>query len=393
MTLMDWQAREYLASHPQPPRIPCPVSTCTPDPDSHQIAFSSDRDGGGLEIYAMTADGTCVTQLTDFFDLPFNQSDAVRSTWSPDGNWLLFELHRLSDIDIYVMKLDGSDIKQLTQSGENYDGRWSPDGTKIVFKSNRDGQPLLYLINSDGSNEKRLTNITVLVDQLPSFVPRVWDYDWSPNSQQLVFTGLNPEEKQMDVYTIDINNGKLTNLTNHPSTDEVVAWWPQKDKILFMSDRQVNNDDITWWTLYAMDVDGTNIQRMVDLAPTSVSTDIKMLGWASTNSSELILWKLYDKRGKQQPDKYILNMECTLDSLPKPGSLPRKDCFSKFYSLFSDQFSYYPPSWSSDAPQLIFEGVDMSRHDKHIFTLNHDGSGLTNLTNCSVHDSDPAWSP
>jgi len=35
---------------------------------------------------------------------------------------------------------------------------WSPDGSKIAFTSNRDGKPKIYVIDVDGGNVRRLTN-------------------------------------------------------------------------------------------------------------------------------------------------------------------------------------------------------------------------------------------
>ena len=42
--------------------------------------------------------------------------------------------------------------------GQNFLPMFSPDGTRIAFMSNRDGNPEIYVMNVDGSNVRRMTN-------------------------------------------------------------------------------------------------------------------------------------------------------------------------------------------------------------------------------------------
>jgi TolB protein len=46
----------------------------------------------------------------------------------------------------------------------------SPDGKKIVFQSQRDGNLEIYVMNVDGSEQKRLTN-NPAQDDFPSWSP------------------------------------------------------------------------------------------------------------------------------------------------------------------------------------------------------------------------------
>src|SRR5205085_2324809 len=87
---------------------------------------------------------------------------------------------------IYVMRPDGSNMRQITSFGTdhfNYSGdglnlpddhaSFSPDGKKIIFTSSRDhptglldlnspDQYELYTMNANGSDVRRLTNNSVL---------------------------------------------------------------------------------------------------------------------------------------------------------------------------------------------------------------------------------------
>jgi Tol biopolymer transport system component len=96
--------------------------------------------------------------------------------------------------DIFVMNVDGSGLKQLTDApGEDGFPTWSPDGTKIAFSTTRDDcsnstaadcrttgdigpYQTIHVMNADGSDQHRLSL------QLGQFV------DWSPDGQYLVFS-------------------------------------------------------------------------------------------------------------------------------------------------------------------------------------------------------------
>ena len=123
-------------------------------PNGEQIAFSSDRDGD-YEIYVMDIDGSNVQQLT--------QNDVIvdtSPTWSPDGKLIAFSAYIEQGHDIFTMHSDGSNRQRLTtEDGQDTSPQWSPDGKHIAFVSDYD----IYVMDLDGSN-KRLLRDTKTVD-------------------------------------------------------------------------------------------------------------------------------------------------------------------------------------------------------------------------------------
>ena len=129
-----------------------------------KIAFETQRHGNGnAEIYAINADGTGETRLTNNSKgvPPCEQwtCDDENADWSPDGAKIAFQSTRDGNLEIYVMNADGSNATRLTNHQQS-DSRpaWSPDGLKIAFSSNREASYEIYIMNTDGSNVTRLTN-------------------------------------------------------------------------------------------------------------------------------------------------------------------------------------------------------------------------------------------
>jgi Tol biopolymer transport system component len=124
-------------------------------PDGRKIAFSRSPPfaGAGHGIYIMNADGSGITSVTEGSASVSDQEPA----WSPDGSRIAFARATGGQLDIYVMNVDGSQARKLSNSAGN-DGSpaWSPDGTKIAFSAQL-GDNEIYVINADGSRERRLT--------------------------------------------------------------------------------------------------------------------------------------------------------------------------------------------------------------------------------------------
>jgi Tol biopolymer transport system component len=87
-------------------------------------------------------------------------------TWSIDGSTLLFQAILCGDhnpdtwSDIYTIDTNGTNLKQLTNTEKAFLPWWSPDGRYIAYDSNVTGIWNIYLMKSDGSDDKNLTNST-----------------------------------------------------------------------------------------------------------------------------------------------------------------------------------------------------------------------------------------
>src|SRR6266446_3995872 len=121
-----------------------------------QIAFVSGRTGLP-QIYTMETDGTNLQRLTD-------QGYAVSPNWSPNGQFLTFSWVRKygpgepGSNDLYLMDIASKQWVQLTHdAGRNDSPCWSPDGRHIIFQSHRSGSDQIFSMLADGTNVKQLT--------------------------------------------------------------------------------------------------------------------------------------------------------------------------------------------------------------------------------------------
>jgi Tol biopolymer transport system component len=150
-------------------------------PDGRLIAYNSDT-----RLYVMRPDGTRKRQVAGI--------EAEYPAWSPDGRRLAFMSLRAGsrgnnpDYDIYVVDLDGSGLRRLTNwPGEEGWPAWSPDGASIAFTTTRDdrgqfhgGGPYVdtYVMRSDGSAKRRI--VKEIFGSFPA---------WSPDGRFILFTG------------------------------------------------------------------------------------------------------------------------------------------------------------------------------------------------------------
>ncbi len=91
---------------------------------------------------------------------------------SPDNTQLAVSHFTNEDATsrIYILPLHGGTPKLVTEKGPSYLHGWSPDGKRLAYCAERGGQYDIYTISIDGGEESQLTNLSGL-DDGPEYSP------------------------------------------------------------------------------------------------------------------------------------------------------------------------------------------------------------------------------
>ena len=199
------------------------------------------------EIFTAERDGSDLRQLT------FTGNYNAEATVSRDGK-IVFTSLREGDLDIYTMNQDRSDVKRLTfQKG--YDGGpfFSADGKMIVCRAYhpRDKKELedyeenlakrqvvggrleLFVMASDGSNQRQITN-----NGASNFCPF-----FHPNGKQIIFSSnLHEREgREFNLYLINVDGTGLERITFHPGFDSFPMFSRDGRRLVFISNRNAKH--------------------------------------------------------------------------------------------------------------------------------------------------------
>jgi Tol biopolymer transport system component len=165
--------------------------------DGKQIAFRSEREGGG--IFIMGATGESVRRLTDFGYDP---------AWSPDGEHLVVATEgvrsptsRIDRSELWIISVaDGS--KRLLSKGDAVRPVWSPDGGRIAFVRSF-GTPKTGLWTMPASGPVEVVAMPATPDQGSDYFP-----EWSGDGRFLYFASVRSGLMNLWRVAIDEKSGK-----------------------------------------------------------------------------------------------------------------------------------------------------------------------------------------
>lgn len=260
-----------------PTITPTPTETPLPTPPPGWIAFHSDRDGS-VNLYRIRSDGTGLQQLT------FGSAQERVPAWSADGSHLAYQANEDGEFDIFILNVSTGAIQKITNNDcTDLAPSWSPDGTKLAFYSECDGNREIYTMNVDGSNRKQLTETG---GDIYNWFP-IWSHDgsritfssnrsggkyqvyvmnadgsdlqavargcvssFSPDDQWLVFTTYCSDSG--DIWIIRPDGTDLRQLTTN-DFNKNPSWGPNGQWIVFQLELSETDHD-----LYLMDINGEN---------------------------------------------------------------------------------------------------------------------------------------
>jgi len=161
--------------------------------------------------------------------------DGLYPSFSPDGAQVVFQRNVGGASNIFAMNSDGTNLRQLTNTGLDAFPAWAPSGVKIAFASRRTGLWQIFTMNVDGTGQVNISN-SAANDSQPA---------WSFNGSNIAFTRVQPSISPLEkIWTMTSGGASQTQITTGPGNDERPAYAPDGSFIAFSTNRDGN------WEIY-----------------------------------------------------------------------------------------------------------------------------------------------
>jgi Tol biopolymer transport system component/DNA-binding winged helix-turn-helix (wHTH) protein len=183
-------------------------------PDGQYVVFESSR-SGFPEIWMSRVDGSDILQLTHF-DGPLTGSPA----WSPDSRHFVFDSRDTGESNLYIMDVNErvprrvqTDVTDNSVPSYSHDGRW------IYFRSDASGRGGIYRVSSSGGHA------TLLV------AGEGYQAVESADGRDLYYA---LGYKRIAVHRLSLVDGTDVLLNALPSNGQVISWTPAPGGLYYM---------------------------------------------------------------------------------------------------------------------------------------------------------------
>ena len=183
------------------------------------------------------------------------------------GNKYIWPMY--SSYDIFMADLDGTIVKQLTNSpAYDAEATISPDGKKMIYTSTKDGDIELYIMNLRTGKEKRITHAL-------GYDGGAW---FSPNGKKIIWRASRPvtddaikEYKEllaenlvaptnMEVWVAKANGKKAKQVTRLRQANWAPNFMPDSKRIIFASNHEYKRGFP--FNMYVVNEDGSGLKKI-----------------------------------------------------------------------------------------------------------------------------------
>ncbi|HTI04932.1 MAG TPA: BamA/TamA family outer membrane protein [Gemmatimonadales bacterium] len=211
-------------------------------PDGRSIAFFGDEGGFFIDLWLADAETGRVKQRLVKSTLN-NNYESLRfinsaGAFSPDGRFFAIAAKRKNRDDLVILDVKNDREERRIQVGLSglQTPQWSPDGQQLVFTGFHNGFTDLFIINRDGTGLRRLTD-----DKYADLHPA-----WSPDGKTIAFVTDRGGETDFDllrfgnlrVALFHLDTGTME-LLGHMEVGKNInpVWAPDGKSLAFVSDR------------------------------------------------------------------------------------------------------------------------------------------------------------
>ena len=188
------------------------------------------------------------------------------------------------------------------------------------------------------------------------------------HAQSILFTRweLTPEEPGFPdprIWSVGVDGASAAPLPQPAGQSKSAVWSPDGTRIAFVS-----SDWSTAWGLWVMNADGSNLTELAG------GFGADQLAWSPDGRAITFL-------GVRDPEGPLAS-PTGIWTVPATGGEPQ---------LVLEGGDWEEPSWSPDGTQLVVVGWNADV--RSLYTVNADGSQLTQITNDGAGYAEPRWSP
>jgi dipeptidyl aminopeptidase/acylaminoacyl peptidase len=232
----------------------------------------------------------------------------------------------------------------------------APAGEGILFADQVGDASDLYVVQPDGSGLTQLTT-----------TGHVGSGSWSPDGTRIIFPRFDESTQTSDLFVMDPDGSHVHRLTDTPDVSEArPRWSPDGFRIAFEATPAQGPSGV-----YVMSADGSDVERL-----TTETLKAGRPDW-SPDGSRLV----FDAMSAHPNINDVVAQLSQIWVMDADGS--------DAHALTSGRSSNHSPRWSPAGDTIVFT------HDRDIYVMNVDSTGMTNLTPTSetdFYDRDPAWS-